>query len=182
MFRRKVYIKCISMSFIRPRFIRFLKSLRSVRVLLYIYIEIIIKYNRLNLFFLDRDYTSSFYLSLPCRQHCFSILNFIGKDVNLTSGMILNFKWSVSKCLKRSTSSNSVFSLYFKRFYFKILFNIYLYIIKNFNYRQYIFFLNFFEKLKPNILYFVHKHSYLKYFKPKRRIKRSVLRLILSNS
>jgi hypothetical protein len=56
---------------------------------------------------------------------------------------------------------------------------IYLFSIVNFNFKQYNFFLKFFEELNPNILYFVHKHSFIPHFYPRRRIKRQVLRAIM---
>jgi hypothetical protein len=86
----------------------------------------------------------------------------------------------MSKCLKRQSDIILTLMFFFKKFYSKKLLWIYLFNIKNFNYRQYSFFIMFIEQLRPNILYFIHKHSYIPQFYPKRRIKRQVLRSLES--
>jgi hypothetical protein len=147
-----------------------------------IYSNIYSFYKRLNFNFFKAGYTSIFYLTLPCRQHWFSMLNFYTKDVHISVGCILSYVGYVAKFFKKSSANHNIILDFFKKFYGTNLAWIYLFSIINFNYKQYIFFLKFFKQLNPMILYFIHKHSFIPHFCPKRRIKRQVLRAVLHDN
>ena len=64
----------------------------------------------------------------------------------------------------------------YSEFYFKY---IYMFVINNFNYRQYLFFKMFLEMLNPHVYYFLHRQSFMPRFLNKRRVKRRVLRQLM---
>lgn len=151
-----------------------LECKRSLRRILLLYFKCLFLSEESRVF--KSNYLTVVYLLLPARQHRISLLNFITKDKHLSVGSILKSDNRWVKCLKRQSSIILSLMFFFKKFYSRKLSRIYLFRIKNFNYRQYCFFTMFLEQLKPSILYFVHKRSYIPQFFPKRRIKRQVLR------
>ena len=60
-------------------------------------------------------------------------------------------------------------------YYFR---KIYLFFIKNFNYRQYCLYQKIMELVNPSIYYFVHHQSFMPKFLKKKRIKRRVLKTL----
>jgi len=71
----------------------------------------------------------------------------------------------------------SVVLLLKKKFYSTLKY-ILLLRIKNFNYRQFVFYNKFWELFKPSIFYLQHNQSFLPIINPKKRIKRRILRLL----
>lgn len=158
----------------KRKYLRFLLSLSYIFKFIDIYESSQKSYIKNNYKFFLVNYTSFFYLTLPFRQHYFSIINFFDTDIHISVGAILNWRGPVSKCLKKSNVNINVVLLFFRKFYSQYLSRIYLFTIKNFNCKQYNFFMKFFEQLTPSILYFIHKHSFIPRFCPKRRIKRKI--------
>lgn len=128
----------------------------------------------------SKIYTTCFFLKLPQRQYIFSFWDLKNnKIINTSTGKILSsLTKSKSKFLKRSKDALPIITLHFKVNNLELLKNIYLFSIKNFNKRQYDFFKKFCKLIQPNIFYLVHKQSYIPRYLSKRRIKRSVLKLI----
>lgn len=124
-------------------------------------------------------YDSCFFLTLPKKQQFFSIFYLkTCKFYSYSLGQILG-KFSIkAKYFKKSYKNIASLMIYLKRYYFKILKKIYLFNIKNYNFRQYLFLFKMLKLIKPKIYYLVHRQSYIPRFLPKRRIKRSVLRII----
>jgi hypothetical protein len=126
-----------------------------------------------NLFFLEHK--TIFNLSLPFRQYLFSI-RLEERDKFYSAGDIINIVKGAPKHYKRSHVGLNMSLLYFYKIYYDDLKKIYLFFIKNFNYKQYLFFFKFSKMFRPSVLYFLHKYSFIPVFTPKKRIKRWVLR------
>ena len=128
-------------------------------------------------------YTTCFFLTLPKRQYIFSFWNLKNnKIINTSTGKILSkLTKSKSKFLKRDMGALPIITLNFKVNDLSLLKYIYLFSIKNFNKKQYDFFKKFCKLIQPNIYYLIHKQSYIPRFLSKRRIKRSVLKIINKN-
>lgn len=142
-------------------------------------------YNNLKFFFQINEeafkklYFNINYLTLPKRQHFFSFLNInTGKGVILSSGVILNTLGYGGKFYKRSYISTASIILFFRKNFLNFFKYIYMYIIKNFNYRQFSFFKRLLTLIPVHIYYLVYRKSYTAQYFPKRRIKRRVLRLL----
>lgn len=125
---------------------------------------------------LEKHYKSNFYLTLPKRQQ-----NFVFYDISLkkffsfTSGVYLTKMGRHMKSFKRNYKNMLVLILQLKKEYGYLLKYIYLFYIKNFNYRQYTFFKKLLNLVNPTIHYLVHKQSFMPKFLNKRRIKRRIL-------
>ncbi len=146
---------------------------------LILYKKFNLKINKILLDFTN-VYTTCFFLNTTKRQYIFSFWDLkINKITNITTGKLLKFiVTNFNKFLKRSIKSLSLLILHFKANNIDLFKNIYLFKISNFSKKQFDFFKKFCTLLKPNICYLVHKQSYIPRFLPKRRIKRSVLKLI----
>jgi hypothetical protein len=147
--------------------------------LVVLYKKFSLKINKILLNFTD-IYTTCFFLNTPKRQYIFCFWDLkLNKIVNTTTGKLLKLiVKNFNKFLKRSIKSLPLLILHFKANDFYLFKNIYLFKLKNFNKKQFDFFKKFCILLKPNVHYLVHKQSYIPRFLPKRRIKRSVLKLI----
>lgn len=124
-------------------------------------------------------YKSCFYITLPKRQQHFTVYDISkAKQRVFSAGQFLNVFGKRAKFFKRNIRSLGGIVLQMKNAHQAELGRLYFFSLKNFNFRQYVFFKKFTELLKPDILYFLHKRSYIPTFNRKRRIKRSVLKLL----
>lgn len=122
-------------------------------------------------------YTDMFFVTLPKRQQHFTFLDLtIDKQQYFSSGQLLNVFGRRAKYFKKHPKNIAALILQLKNAYQANLTRLYLLKLKNFNYRQYLFFFKFMEALKPEICFFLHKKSYLNKISPKRRIKRKYLK------
>lgn len=122
-------------------------------------------------------YTNMFFVTLPKRQQHFIFSNLLlNKQQNFSSGQFLNTFGRRAKYFKRHPKNIAAIVLQLKNVFYYDLVRLYLLKIKNFNYRQYIFFMKFMESIKPDVCFFIHKKSYLNKLSPKRRIKRKYLK------
>lgn len=128
-------------------------------------------------------YTTCFFLSSPQRQYLFSFWDLKNnKIINFSTGKLLaNLTKSKAKFFKRSSDVLPIITLHFKTDRLLLLKFIYLFSIKNFNKKQYDFFKKFCKLIEPHIYYLIHRQSYIPRYLSKRRIKRSVLKIISKN-
>jgi hypothetical protein len=128
---------------------------------------------------IENFYKTCFFLTLPKRQQFFTI-HFLEKSIDKTfgAGYFLGQIGLKAKFFKRSVKNITGLVMHLKKIYIKDLKYIYMYNIKNYTYRQYLFFNKMLTLIEPNIHYLVHKQSYIPRFLRKRRIKRRVLKLI----
>ncbi len=155
---------------------------KTVHELLFFYKKITSSFQDLLVDF-TKLYTTCFFLNLPQRQYIFSFWDLKNnKIINTSTGKILSsLTKSKSKFLKRDDGALPIITLHFKVNNLQLLKNIYLFSIKNFNKKQYDFFKKFCKLIQPNIYYLIHKQSYIPRYLSKRRIKRSVLKIINKN-
>lgn len=170
----KYWKKNYRLSYYKKKFIN--KNKFSILIL---YKKFSLKINKVLLDFTN-IYTTCFFLNTPKRQYTFSFWDLKNNKItNITTGKLLKFIVThFNKFLKRSIKSLSLLILHFKANDFELFKYIYLFKINNFNKKQFDFFKRFCVLLKPNIHYLVHKQSYIPRILSKRRIKRSVLKLI----
>jgi hypothetical protein len=122
-------------------------------------------------------YNINFFLTLPKRQQHFNFYDLkLNKHFNFSCGTFLVKMGRKSKFFKRSYKNIMSLTLHMKKLYGYYFKYIYMFVINNFNYRQYLFFKKFLEMLNPHIYYFLHRQSFMPRFLNKRRIKRRVLR------
>lgn len=147
--------------------------------------KIIGLYKKLKIFFhqsvvvIPVEYNVSFTLSLPQKQQYYNIFEYkTNKRSNFSVGLFLSKFGKRGRFFKRTARNIPGVVLNFKKNYKKLIQYIFIFFIKNFSYRQFLFFKKFNEILKPNIYYLWHKQSYIPRFLPKRRIKRRVLHLL----
>ena len=128
-------------------------------------------------------YTTCFFLSSPKRQYLFSFWDLKNnKIINTSTGSLLaKLTKSKAKFFKRNADALPIITLEFKTNKLQLLKFIYLFSIKNFNKKQYDFFKKFCKLIQPHIFYLIHKQSYIPRYLSKRRIKRSVLKIINKN-
>lgn len=123
------------------------------------------------------SFKSNFYLTLPKRQQHFVIMTLkTRKYITLSTGVLLKKLLNNAKFFKRIHTNISAITMQLKLNYPSLLNKIFLFYIKNFNYRQSIFFYKFIDIVNPQIYFFVHKQSFIPRFTPVRRIKRRVLK------
>lgn len=128
-------------------------------------------------------YNCNFFITLPKRQHHFVFFDLKKKkEFGFSCGSFLIKMGRKTKSFKRNHKNIMSINLHFKKLYGAFLKYIYLFLINNFNYRQYLFFKKFLTMLLPSVYYFVHRQSYIPKFLNKRRIKRRVLRKLNRNS
>ncbi len=153
------------------------RSRKQLKRLIFLYSKI---KHKLATFYTDLNfYFTNFYVTLPKRQQHFLIYDLKQtKTIVFSSGQFLSIFGRRAKFFKRNPKNIAGLTLQLKNSYEDLLSRIYFFSLKNFNYRQYSFFWKFTDILKPRILYFLHKMSYIPRFLPKRRIKRRVLRLL----
>lgn len=151
---------------------------KHLKIILYRYKQIIHRYLTLvkdNL----RYYTNMFFVTLPQRQQHFTFFNLeSNKQYHLSSGQILNVFGRRAKYFRKHPKNIAALILQLKNAHYNDLNRLYLLKLKNFNYRQYLFFNKFIEAIKPNICFFFHKKSFLNKVSPRRRIKRKYLKKI----
>lgn len=142
-------------------------------------------YKKLKIFFhkslvnIPEEYNVSFTLTLPKKQQYYNIFEYAtNKRYNFGVGVFLSKFGKRGRFFKRTAKNIPGVVLNFKRNYKKLIQYIFIFFIKNFSYRQFLFFKKFNEMIKPNIYYLWHKQSYIPRFLPKRRIKRRVLHLL----
>lgn len=138
------------------------------------------KYLLENYFFNNiKLYKSTIQISLPKRQHYTTVLLDAYKRVYST-GLILSISNIKLKYYKRSHRSNTGHILFLQNTYLTAIKHLYLYYVLNFNFRQWIFFNKFLTLVNPNILILQHKKSYNTCYRPVKRLKRRVLKVLLN--
>lgn len=153
------------------------RSRKQLGKLLFVYRKL---KNRFMTLFTDLSfYKTSFYVTLPKRQQHFLIYNLeTAKTTIFSAGQFLSVFGRRAKFFKRHPKNIAGITLQLKNSYDTILNRLYFFSLKNFNLRQYKFFVKFTDIMKPSVLYFFHKASYIPRFLPKRRIKRRILRML----
>jgi hypothetical protein len=132
-----------------------------------------------NIFCGTNLYKSTFILSFPKKQQRLSIFRLDAKkDLHFSMGRLLRFAKYRGKFIKKKRTSIMTAILLLKKNYLKYLLNVYLCVIKNFNMRQFYFFMQYLDIFQPSIWFVIHKQSFIPRFTPKRRISRTVVRLI----
>jgi len=134
--------------------------------------------------FLSRHtfFKSNFYITIPKRQQHFNIFDFkASKDINFSTGVYLLTIGQKSKFFKRNPKNILGMVLQMKSKLINLLDSIWLFSLRNFNYRQFTFFKKFCAAIRTEIAYFFHKRSFMPLFLNKRRIRRRVLRLLKKN-
>lgn len=127
-------------------------------------------------------FKSNFYITIPKRQQHFNIFEFKKlKDINFSTGVYLLTIGQKSKFFKRNPKNMLSMILQMKSNLISVLESIWLFSLRNFNYRQFTFFKKFCSAITPEIAYFVHKRSFMPLFLKKRRIRRRVLHLLKKN-
>lgn len=122
-------------------------------------------------------YQSNFYLNLPKRQQHFLMLTLkTQKYITLSTGVLLKKILKKNKFFKRIENNVPAILMQLKLNYPNLLNKIFLFYIKNFNYRQATFFYKFIDIINPKIHLLVHRQSFIPRFTPVRRIKRRVLK------
>lgn len=125
-------------------------------------------------------YNITFFLTLPKRQQHFNFYDIkLNKYFNFSCGTFLSKMGRKAKFFKRNHKNIMSLTLHMKKLYGFYFRYIYMFVINNFNYRQYLFFKKFLEMLNPSIYYFLHRQSYMPKFLKNRRIKRRVLRQLI---
>lgn len=138
------------------------------------------KYYSTNYNFELHYFQSTFNLTLPQRQQCFSFYDLhTHKHKSFTMGKFLSNTIVVSKFYKRSTRNIGGVILSLKKDYALLFSRIFLFKILNFNLKQWLFWERFEDSLHPKVKFFLHKKSYLPRWQGKRRIKRVVLRKLI---
>ena len=128
---------------------------------------------------IEHLYESNFSVTLPHRQQHFSFTDFkLNRVLSFSAGRYLLFMGHKSKYFKRRAANIVSIVLQLKRNFPRLLSLIYLFSLKNFNYRQFLFFKKLISIANPNIKYFMHKRSYLPKFLRKHRIRRRVLKML----
>lgn len=119
------------------------------------------------------------HLTLPKRQQYINFYNIKhNKSRNLSSGLILKRAGYLVKFYKKNATNMASIVLYLKHNYGRWLTNVYLFKIKNFSYRQFLFFKKLTSLVSCSIFYLIHTKSYMPRFFPRRRIKRRIARFL----
>lgn len=125
-------------------------------------------------------YTSLVSITLPKRQQHFNFFDLKTKKyIHFSAGSYLLKIGRKAKFFKRNPKNLVSIVLQLKRDYPVLLKYIYIYYIKNFNYRQLNTLKKLYEILNPKIYYLCHRQSFLPQFLPKRRIKKRVYKKLL---
>jgi hypothetical protein len=120
-----------------------------------------------------------FILSFPKKQQRLSVFRLDEKrDLHYSLGRLLRFAKFRGKFLKKARTSITTALLLLKKNYLSYLTGVYLCLIKNFNMRQFYFFVQYLDIFQPRIYFVLHKQSFIPRFTPRRRISRTVVRLI----
>lgn len=122
-------------------------------------------------------YNSNIYLNLPKRQQFFNFFNIkTNKFFGFSAGVFLIKMGRNQKFFKRNNKNIMSITLQLKKEYLYYFKKIYLFFIRNFNYRQYCLFKKILNLISPSIYYFIHYKSFMPKFLNKKRIKRRVLK------
>lgn len=128
---------------------------------------------------LHEIYTTIFLIRQRKRQHHYIFIKLNeARGYTFSTGQIIAQYGNYGKFFKRSPSSLPGIALQIKKTKKMYLANIYLLSINNFSKKQYSLFEKLFSLTSYNILYFIHKKSYIGQPRKKHRIARSVLRLL----
>lgn len=161
----------------RPTYFKLRRLKRRIR-------KIILRFRKIRRYFLteysdNSFYTSCFHVTIPKRQQHFRLQKLATQQTRVFSGgQILQIHSKRSKFFKRHYQNIASIIMQLKIGYPEFLKKIYLFSLKNFNRRQFIFFEKFTDALRPTVKYFMHKQSFAPRFLPKRRIKKNVFRMI----
>lgn len=124
-------------------------------------------------------YNSSIFLSLPKRQQFFNFLNIKTKKfTGFSAGIFLLKMGRNQKFFKRNPKNIMTITLQLKKEYLFFFKKIYLFYIKNFNFRQYCLYQKILSLISPKIYYLIHHQSFMPKFLKKKRIKRRVLKML----
>ena len=96
----------------------------------------------------------------------------------MSAGVFFTRMGRLQKFFKRNPKNIMTLTLQLKKDYIYYFRKIYLFFIKNFNYRQYCLYQKIMELVNPSIYYFVHHQSFMPKFLKKKRIKRRVLKTL----
>ena len=99
-----------------------------------------------------------------------------------STGQLLKINIKSLKFLKRSHSSINLSLNSLKKKLKDGLNKIFFFFCKNFNFRNYLWVKNLFYSVKPTIFFFFVTHGYPYISKKKKRIKKKILKNIISNS
>lgn len=154
---------------------------RQRKAVISFYYQLLFKINNTTLK-ADNYAKSCFFFNLPKRQQQFTIWQLNpAKHINFSTGKFLNVLKKSAKFYKRNHKNAATIMMQLKKTYGILLKYIYFLRIRNYNFRQYTFFMKYIELFSPVIYYFQHKQSFIPRFNPRRRIKRRILRLISGN-
>jgi hypothetical protein len=118
-------------------------------------------------------------LSLPVKQQRVSV--FLSKkkgDLHFSVRMVLIRVGLWAPFLRKRRDSLAGVFVCLKQLYLPKLKKAYIFLIKNFNSRQFCFFRQYLNTFKPSFGYVIHRHSYIPRYLPHRRIARTVLRAL----
>ncbi len=122
-------------------------------------------------------YNSTVFFTLPKRQQFFTFFNLkTNKQLGFSTGVFLAKMGRKQKFFKRNPKNIMTLTLQLKKDYSFFFKKIYIYFIRNFNYRQYCLYKKIMDLITPKVFYFMHHQSFMPKFLKKKRIKRRVLK------
>lgn len=123
-------------------------------------------------------YKTSLSVSIPNRQ-IYTTYTRVNNTRITSTGYVVAASGINLKYYKRCSRSNTGHILFLQKLYQNYLKYLYLYRVININCKQWLFFQKYLILINPNIFITQHKKSYNTYFRPIKRLKKRIVKVIL---